>query len=87
LMRFCFISIVKRGHLLLPTFNPTKRSRKEKRKKIQNTRGYTWRKPRSLPNLVMKDQNDKWKSWRINMHKIGKIGNLNFNQIVHNQFS
>jgi hypothetical protein len=35
-MRFCFISIVKRGHLLLLIFYPTKKSRKEKKnQKIQ----------------------------------------------------
>jgi len=48
---------------------------KKSRKKIQNTRGYTGRKLRRLSKFVIKDQNDKWKSWRTKMYKIGKIGN------------
>jgi hypothetical protein len=34
---------------------PHKKLRKEKRKKIQNTRGYTLRKPKKLPKLVVKE--------------------------------
>jgi hypothetical protein len=64
--------------LLLPTFDLIKKSRKEKGKTekiIQNTRGYLRRKPIRLPKLVVKDQNDKWKSLRTKMYKISKIGN------------
>jgi hypothetical protein len=43
--------------VLLPTFDPIKYQ--EKKMKIQNTKGYTKRKPRRLSKLVVKDQNDK----------------------------
>jgi len=39
-----------------------KNQEKKIEKKIQNTRGYTRRKLRRLPRLVVKNQNDKWKS-------------------------
>jgi hypothetical protein len=61
--------------VLLPTFNPIKNQEKKIEKNIQNTRGYTGRKFRRLSKLVMKDQNDKLKSWRTKMYKIGKISN------------
>jgi hypothetical protein len=46
---------------------------KSRKKKKKNTREYTWRKLEKLLKLVVKDQNDKWKSRRIRMYKIGKI--------------
>jgi hypothetical protein len=64
LMRFCFVSIVKREHLLLPNFDLTKKSlvvthflsqKIEKKRKLKNTR----RKPKRLLKLVVKDQDDK----------------------------
>jgi len=53
-------------------FWPHKKIKKRK-KKSKNKRGYTWRKPRRLSRLVMKYQNDKYKSWRTRMYMIGKI--------------
>jgi hypothetical protein len=32
-MRFFFINIVKKGHMLLPTFDPTQKIKKRKKKK------------------------------------------------------
>jgi len=64
---------------LLSNFNPIKnqenKNTTKKEKKSKNTRGYTWRKSRRLPKLVMNDQNDKWKIWRTRTYKIEKISN------------
>jgi len=51
----------------------TSQKNQKKKKKSKNKRGYTWRKPRRLSRLVMKYQNDKYKSWRTRMYMIGKI--------------
>jgi len=55
--------------LLSIIFTPQKNQEKNRK----NTRGYTWRKLRRLPKLVLKDQTDKWKSSRTRMYKIDKL--------------
>jgi hypothetical protein len=47
---------------LLPIFDATNKSRKEKEKKSKNTREYTLTKPRRLLKLMVKDQNGNGKN-------------------------
>ena len=43
-------------YILLTPQKIKKRKKKKYKEKIQNTRGYTWKKPKRLLKLIVKDQ-------------------------------